>query len=49
MNHRFCILLGQVSENKMFYFSQIASGIEIFSDKKCQVTFGFEYFNKVPR
>ena len=28
---------------KMFCCSQIAPGIEIFSDKKCKVTFGFEY------
>ena len=31
--------------NKIFYFNQIAPGIEIFSDKKCKVTFGFEYIS----
>ena len=28
---------------KVFYFNKIETGIEIFSNKNCQVTFGFEY------
>ena len=28
--------------NETFYFNQIETGKEIFTDKKCQVTFGFE-------
>ena len=30
----------------MFYFGQIISGIEIFWDKKCKVTFGFKYISE---
>ena len=30
-----------------FFFYQIETGIEIFSDKNCKVTFGFKYRSRV--
>ena len=31
----------------LFCFNKIETGIEIFSDKMCHVTFGFEYISDI--
>ena len=33
--------------NEIFHSNQIETGIEIFSDKKFQITFGFEYIKNL--
>ena len=40
--HEFCLVTCWIPI-EIFYCNQIKTGIEIFSNKNCQVTFGFEY------
>ena len=49
LNHISWILFGQVLETNWDYFYQNETGIEIFSDKNCKVTFGFEYMGRIKR
>ena len=42
--HEFCLDKSR-KLIEIFYFNQIETGIEIFSNKSCQVTFSFEYRN----
>ena len=46
MNHLLVFWDMSWTTNEIFYFNRIEAGIEIFSDKKNQVTFSFEYIIK---